>query len=103
MLENCMQAFESFVQRCPKVAHPPTHPIHPRGNPGSNPKSISHGCHLREVTFVHELTNETIHLPLGCLQDGAPAQSEAILTMAVKHAAQVAPEQWRFHRKRFSV
>ena len=34
-------------------------------------KSISHRCYLFEVAFVWELTKETIHLPLGCLQGGA--------------------------------
>ena len=33
-----------------------------------NPKSISHRFHLFEVAFVWELTKETMHLPLGCLQ-----------------------------------
>ena len=32
--------------------------------------SISHRCHLFEVAFVWELTKETMHLPLGCLQGG---------------------------------
>ena len=32
--------------------------------------SVSHRCHLFEVAFVWELTKETIHLPLGCLQGG---------------------------------
>ena len=36
----------------------------------ANFKSISHRCHLFEVAFVWELTKETIHLPLGCLQGG---------------------------------
>jgi hypothetical protein len=31
---------------------------------------ISHRCHLYEVAFVYELTEETIHLPLSCLQGG---------------------------------
>ena len=43
---------------------------HSGGNPGANVKSISHRCHVFEVAFVWELTKETIHLPLGCLQDG---------------------------------
>ena len=43
---------------------------HPGGNPGTNLKSISHRCYLRGVTFEWELTTETIHLPLGCLQGG---------------------------------
>ena len=38
---------------------------------GANLKSISHRCHLFEVAFVWELTKETIHLPLGCLQGGS--------------------------------
>ena len=44
--------------------------IHPGGNPGANLKSISHRCNLFEVVFVWEWTNETIVLPLGCLQGG---------------------------------
>ena len=43
---------------------------HPGGNPGANPKSISHRCHLREAAFIWELTKETINLPPGCLQGG---------------------------------
>ena len=34
-------------------------------------KSISHRCLFFEMAFVWELTEETIHLPLGCLQGGA--------------------------------
>jgi len=44
--------------------------IHPGGNPGANLKSISHRCHPILVAFASELTQETIHLPLGCLQGG---------------------------------
>jgi len=44
--------------------------LHPGGNPGANPKSISHRCHPILVAFVRELTKETTHLPLGCLQGG---------------------------------
>ena len=33
----------------------------------ANLKSISHRYYLFEVAFVWESTNETIHLPLGCL------------------------------------
>jgi hypothetical protein len=36
----------------------------------ANFKSISHRCHLFEMAFVRELTTETMHLPLGCLQGG---------------------------------
>ena len=43
---------------------------HPGGNPEGDPKSISHRCHPILVAFVWELTKETIHLPLGCLQGG---------------------------------
>ena len=43
---------------------------HPGDNPGANLKSISHICHPILVAFVWELTNETIDLPLGCLQGG---------------------------------
>ena len=52
-------------------AHPVLSGVHhPEGNPRENPKSISHGCYLREVAFEWELTKETIYLPLGCLQGG---------------------------------
>ena len=43
---------------------------HPGEEMRANLKSISHRCHLFEVAFVWELTKETIHLPLGCLQGG---------------------------------
>ena len=36
----------------------------------ANLKSISHRCHPILVAFVWELTEETIDLPLGCLQGG---------------------------------
>ena len=42
--------------------------IHPEGNPGANRKSISHICHPILVAFVWELTQDTIYVPLGCLQ-----------------------------------
>jgi len=44
---------------------------HPGGNPRANLKSISHRCHPILVAFVWELTKETIHFPLGCLQGGS--------------------------------
>ena len=43
---------------------------HPGGNSGAKFKSISHRCYLREVAFEWELTQDTIYLPLGCLQGG---------------------------------
>ena len=50
-----------------EAVHTPTHPgIELRANIWS----ISHRCHSLEVAFVWELTKETIHLPLGCLQGG---------------------------------
>ena len=45
-------------------------PTLPEGNPGANLKSISHRCYLREVAFEWKLAEETIYLPLGCLQGG---------------------------------
>ena len=33
-------------------------------------ESTSHRCHLEEVAFVRELTNETVHVPQGCLLGG---------------------------------
>ena len=46
------------------------HGCHPGGNPGANLKSTPHRCHPILVAFVWELTEETIDLPLGCLQGG---------------------------------
>jgi hypothetical protein len=43
---------------------------HPGVELRENLKSISHRSHLFEVAFVWELTEETMHLPLGCLQGG---------------------------------
>ena len=43
---------------------------HPGGNPGANLKSISRRYYLFEIALVCELTEETIHLPLGCLKGG---------------------------------
>jgi hypothetical protein len=43
----------------------------PGGNPGANLKSTSHRCYLFEEAFVWDLSKETIHLPLGCLQGGS--------------------------------
>ena len=40
----------------------------PGGSPVANVESISHRCYLWEVAFEWELTEETIYLPLGCLQ-----------------------------------
>ena len=48
----------------------------------ANLKSISHRCHLFEVAFAWELTEETIHLPVGCLQGGAPRAAHASLPLA---------------------
>jgi len=46
-------------------------PVHPgvelRANLGLN----SHRCHFFEVAFVGELTQETIHFPMGCLKGGS--------------------------------
>ena len=48
----------------------PTWHSHPGVELRANLKSISHRCHLFEVAFIWELTQETIDLPLGCLQGG---------------------------------
>ena len=49
---------------------------HPGGNSGANLKSISHRCYLWEVAFERDLTKETTHLLLGCLQGGLGRTSE---------------------------
>jgi len=38
----------------------------------ANLKSIFHRYHLFELAFVWKLSQEIIHLPLGCLQGGFP-------------------------------
>ena len=43
---------------------------HPGVEMRANLKSISHRCYLFEIACVRELTKQTIHLPLGCLQGG---------------------------------
>ena len=48
-------------------------PGRPVSNLRENLKSISHICHLFEEAFIRELTRETIHSPLGCLQGGHSA------------------------------
>jgi hypothetical protein len=59
---------------------------HPGGNPGANLESISHKCYLQEVAFEWELTKETIHLPLGCLQGGVSSKrSGATRSATVSH------------------
>ena len=54
---------------------------HPGGNPGANLKSTSLRCYLFEVAFVWKLTNETIVLPLGCLQGSQPCPSSLVLML----------------------
>jgi len=45
----------------------------------ANLKSISHRCHPILVVFAWELTKETIHLPLGCLQGGTSTRAASTL------------------------
>ena len=46
---------------------------HPGGNSGANLESIFHRCHLREVVFEWEMAEESVYLPLECLQGGVDA------------------------------
>ena len=59
---------------------------HPGGNTGGNIKSISHRCNPVLVAFVWELTEETVDLPLGCLQGGVAPNKPWLLW----HARRVA-------------
>ena len=43
-------------------------PHHPGGNPGANLMPFSHKCHPIPAACVWDLIEETINLPLGCLQ-----------------------------------
>ena len=65
----------------PLPHHPGGDPGANLGNPGAN-QQISHRCHPILVAFVWELTEETIDLPLGCLQDGLPP---LMSTLALLH------------------
>ena len=51
----------------------------------SNLKSISRRCHLFKVALVRNLTKETTHLPLGCLQGGPtharPCEGHSVLVL----------------------
>ena len=61
------------IHHCPIAKTPGETGSRPGGNPGANLKPISLRCYHFEVAFVWELTKETIHLPLGCLQVGDTA------------------------------
>ena len=52
--------------------------LHPGCNPGANLKSISGRCFIREVAFEWGLTEETIDLPLVCLQGGLQVQANPV-------------------------
>ena len=114
------------------VTTPPRKAIHPGGNPEANFKSISHRCHPILVAFVWELTKggkglfinsqtrplhanegnlsqETIDLPLGCLQGGARCDirlwlSDSSLSSSLvspppkQHEAVVHPRHLVYHR-----
>jgi len=62
---------EAKVTPKPRRDPPFLYLSHPGVELRENLRSISHRCHLFEVACVWELTKETIHLPLGCLQGGA--------------------------------
>ena len=51
-------------------------PFHPGVELRADLKSNFHGCHFFEVSFVWELTKETIRLPLGCLQGGLGSMAQ---------------------------
>ena len=55
----------------------------------ANLKSIAHRCHLFEVAFVWELTEETIQLPLGCLQGGSAHAVEPYTLRQVRREQQI--------------
>ena len=69
--------------RCPEDGGKQRFAIHPGANPGANLKSISHRCHPILVAFVWELTKETIHLPLGCLQGGLVFEETRVIEESV--------------------
>ena len=54
----------------PALARPIPVVSHPGVELRANLESISHRCHLEEVESVWESTEDTIYLPLGCLQGG---------------------------------
>ena len=52
---------------------------HPGDNSKANPKSIFHRCHPILVAFVLELTQDTMDLPLSCMQGGGELPCAASL------------------------
>ena len=65
-------------------------PVHPGVELRANLNSIFHRCHLFEMACVLELTEETIHLPLGCLQGGTGPKFRRSLSL--KHTSVYEPQ-----------
>ena len=79
--------------------------IHPGVELRANLKRISHRCLLFEVAFVWELSKETIHLPLGCLQGGLPARCspQGLMSLQVSSDSHLAERQHRTRRENVHV
>jgi len=60
----------------------------------ANLKSIPHRCHPILVAFVWELTEETIDLPLGCLQGGGVRASSVISRRRQDSDSGIPPPLW---------
>ena len=75
-LLSFLDPVSSTINPEPSTLNPDVHPrslreticIRPGVEPRANLESIAHRCHLFEVIFVREMTKETIHLPLSCLE-----------------------------------
>jgi hypothetical protein len=84
---GCVGAHAQFCDQSPSAPEQ----LHPGVVLRANLKPISHRCHLFEVAFAWELTKETFHLPLGCLQGGldAPEDSGSPLTCTLTSREQI--------------
>jgi hypothetical protein len=69
-------------------------PSHPGVELRANLKSISNRCYLFEVAFIGELTKETIHLPLGCLQGALLDRRGKCLPGAGRKGAETKNSKW---------
>ena len=69
----------------------------------ANLPSVSHRCHLFEVAFVWKMTEETINLPLGCLQGGvkvvAVLDRDAALTRLPPGGSSLVLQGYLAHKK----
>ena len=75
-------------------------PVHPEVELRANRRSISHRCHLFEVAYVWELTKETIHFPLGCLQGGSKLSGLSVPSLLINASLVLQPSRFGYRSTR---